>query len=134
MVWKLPATRSVACKTAPFLHRDAFQTGALPGFKLQLTLTEIQFLLHIVQVDGQHAADSLLLRRRKVHSVSNALAGVGPSVPLLLLSKSDPPCWAPIWWGYSPLIHLHLRFGTISSGNVLYGVTGYSIPSPHRSG
>ena len=97
-------------------------------------LPDIQLFLHVVQVDGQHPADALFLRRRKVHSAPNALVGIGRSIPLLLLSRSDPLRWAPIWRGYPYLKCLSLRLGTISSGDVLYGVTGYSALSPRRSG
>ena len=96
-------------------------TGRAAGASPRLTISaspDIQLFLHIVEVDGQHPGNTLLLRRRKVHSVPNALAGIGRSISLRLLSPPDPLRWARVGAPHA------------GAGNILF--TGYSTLSPHR--
>ena len=43
-------------------------------------------------------------RRRKVHSVRDALAGIPHFIPLRLLSNRDPLRWARGWAAAAPLL------------------------------
>ena len=55
---------------------------------------DLQLFLHVVEIDRQHTAHALLLRRCKVRFCSGRPSGHPSPAPLRLLSQSGPLRWA----------------------------------------